>query len=61
MGADGVAPSFNSSLQPHLMHDLGHCDDMFVDPPLTPLMSKVQEQALEAIVRWMQDWKPTSS
>lgn len=61
MGADGANPSWNSALQPHLMHEAGHVADLYLNSGNTPTMKKVQQAGIEAVVAWMAEWKPTAS
>ncbi|KAH9936834.1 peptidase S28 [Epithele typhae] len=61
VGADGANPSFDSALQPHLMHDMFHCSDLIFSAGNTDKMREVQKEALEVIVGWMQDWRPSNA
>ncbi|KAJ8495770.1 hypothetical protein ONZ51_g1545 [Trametes cubensis] len=59
--AANASPNAGSDLQPHLIGEGFHCSDMLTaEGNVNPSVKAVQQQALQYIAQWLEDWKPSA-
>ncbi|OSC97649.1 peptidase S28 [Trametes coccinea BRFM310] len=59
VAADG-STSKGWDLQPHLLEDGYHCNDLLVEESENPVTKAAQEQAIGYLRTWLADWKPSA-
>ncbi|KAI9056848.1 peptidase S28 [Trametes sanguinea] len=60
VAADG-STSKGWDLQPHLLEDGFHCNDLLVEESANPVTEAAQKQAIGYLRTWLADWKPSAS
>ncbi len=61
VAAQGVNPSANPAMQPHLDSDGFHCSDLLIrEGAASAQVKSVQDQAVSTMAKWIEEWKPTA-
>ncbi|KAI0800449.1 peptidase S28 [Fomes fomentarius] len=61
VAAQGVNPSANPAMQPHLDSDGFHCSDLLIrEGAASAQVKSVQDQAVSTMAKWIGEWKPTA-
>ena len=59
--AANTSPNAGSDSQPHLIGEGFHCSDMLTaEGNVNPSVKAVQQEALQYIAQWLEDWKPSA-